>query len=150
MDLSPSKGIQHLKRAVLEKRLLNPDRRKVAFALLGGLAALVGVYIVSERQRVWVTVGPLSVVPINSVLPFEYDGQYAYLRKTADGTIIALSQRCSHQGCRIAFDLPSNQFRCPCHQGVFTAQGDVVSGRPIRALERFATRRDGDNIQIFI
>lgn len=150
MDLSPSAGIQHLKRAILKARVLNPERRKFAFAVLGGLVAVVGGYILSERQRVWVAVGPLASIPADNVLPFEYEGEYAYLRRTGDRTVLALSQKCSHQGCRIAFDMPSALFKCPCHQGVFTPEGEVVSGKPIRPLQRFETRLEGDTIQILI
>jgi len=150
MDLSPSAGIQHLKRAILEKRLLNPERRKFAFAALGALAASVIGYLVMERRRVWVTVGSLESIPADDVFQFTHEDQHVFLRRTASTTVLALSQRCSHWGCIVRFDAPSNQFRCPCHLGVFNSNGDVLSGAPVRPLESFETRIDGDNIQVRI
>lgn len=149
MDLSPSAGIQHLKRAVLEKRVFSPSRRKFAFGAIGAAVAAVIGYVFYE-PREWITVGPVSSIPADTVLPFVHEDKKVFLRKIAAGDVIALSQRCSHQGCVLRWDGPANQFKCPCHFGVFTANGQVVSGAPVRPLESFETRIEGDQLQVFI
>ena len=52
----------------------------------------------------------------------------------------ALSAVCQHLGCRVRWDAPRKQFRCPCHGGVYDRDGHVVSGPPPRPLERLPVR----------
>ena len=60
---------------------------------------------------------------------------------TQDGeTFTAFNARCPHLGCAFAFDETRNQFVCPCHRGVFDANGAVISGPPPRALDRLQTK----------
>lgn len=56
------------------------------------------------------------------------------------GTVIALSNRCTHLGCAVRHDPESVQapLVCPCHDGLFSATGDVIGGPPTRPLQRFA------------
>jgi cytochrome b6-f complex iron-sulfur subunit len=47
----------------------------------------------------------------------------------------ALSTVCPHLGCRVRWE--QKRFFCPCHNGVFDREGNVVSGPPPRALDRY-------------
>jgi Rieske Fe-S protein len=38
------------------------------------------------------------------------------------------------------------QFFCPCHNGVYDKQGNVVSGPPPRPLDRYELKVDGEQI----
>jgi menaquinol-cytochrome c reductase iron-sulfur subunit len=68
---------------------------------------------------------------------------------TEDGRdYIAMSNICSHLGCRVRWIEDQDQFFCPCHNGVFDKEGNVLSGPPPRPLERFEVKvEDG---QLFI
>ncbi len=58
--------------------------------------------------------------------------------KTEDSReFVALSNICTHLGCRVRWVDESRQFYCPCHAGVFDEDGDVVSGPPPRPLDRY-------------
>jgi Rieske Fe-S protein len=59
-----------------------------------------------------------------------------------DQTVHALSATCTHLGCRVRWDAKAARFRCPCHGGVFDAQGNVVEGPPPRPLDRVEARLD--------
>jgi menaquinol-cytochrome c reductase iron-sulfur subunit len=52
----------------------------------------------------------------------------------------ALSNICSHLGCRVRWVADQSEFFCPCHGGVFSKDGDVVAGPPPRPLDRFDVR----------
>jgi menaquinol-cytochrome c reductase iron-sulfur subunit len=57
---------------------------------------------------------------------------------------VALSSRCMHLGCPVRYIPAAERFVCPCHGGVYDFTGEVVSGPPVRPLDRFYTRvRDG-------
>jgi cytochrome b6-f complex iron-sulfur subunit len=51
--------------------------------------------------------------------------------------IVAVSALCTHFSCVLNWDPQARTFVCPCHDGVFSATGDVISGLPTRALDTF-------------
>lgn len=53
---------------------------------------------------------------------------------------LALTARCSHLGCLVAYDAVARQFRCPCHRSVYDAQGRRVSGPAEQGLAHLAVR----------
>lgn len=60
----------------------------------------------------------------------------------------ALSNVCTHLGCRVRWVEDETQFFCPCHNAVFDKQGNVVSGPPPRPLDTFEVKVE--NGQLFI
>jgi Rieske Fe-S protein len=53
---------------------------------------------------------------------------------------VAMSNICTHLGCRVRWIAEREQFYCPCHNGVFDREGNVVSGPPPRPLDRYETK----------
>jgi len=48
-------------------------------------------------------------------------------------TFNAFSNSCPHLGCKVHWEPREEHFLCPCHQGVFTAEGIAVSGPPAQS-----------------
>ena len=48
-------------------------------------------------------------------------------------TFNAFSNNCPHLGCKVHWDPREERFMCPCHQGVFNADGIAVSGPPAQS-----------------
>jgi len=61
---------------------------------------------------------------------------------------IALSSRCTHQGCTISFDPEMNQLPCPCHGSIFSTGGEVLSGPADAPLHKFSISREGNILTI--
>lgn len=61
---------------------------------------------------------------------------------------VALSNICTHLGCRVRWVTDEQKFFCPCHNGVFDKDGNVVSGPPPRPLDRFEVKEE--NGQLFV
>jgi len=61
---------------------------------------------------------------------------------------VAMSNICTHLGCRVRWISDQSQFFCPCHNAIFDEEGLVVSGPPPRPLDRYETKVE--NNQIFI
>ncbi|NND02537.1 MAG: Rieske 2Fe-2S domain-containing protein [Acidimicrobiia bacterium] len=80
------------------------------------------------------TVSP-DAVPENTVI--EVPQARAYLTKI-DGQVVALSEVCSHLGCRVPFCDSSGQFECPCHGSVFNRAGDFIAGPAPRGMDMYA------------
>lgn len=81
------------------------------------------------------TVAP-DAVPENTVI--EVPQARAYLTKI-NGQIVALSEVCSHLGCRVPFCDSSGQFECPCHGSIFNRAGDFLAGPAPRGMDMYAT-----------
>ena len=59
-----------------------------------------------------------------------------YIKRTQDDEVVAISAGCTHLGCIVSWDEQQNIFKCPCHDGRFDADGNVISGPPPAALKR--------------
>ena len=67
--------------------------------------------------------------------------------------LIALSARCTHQGCSVSWDGSARQFACPCHKSVFTLEGDnLPNHKATRPLERLSLSivdtQDGKQVRV--
>jgi menaquinol-cytochrome c reductase iron-sulfur subunit len=58
-----------------------------------------------------------------------------YVVKGSDGRPHVLSAVCPHLGCSIGWNEDRRQFVCPCHNGVFSADGRLISGPPPRGMD---------------
>ncbi|MEA2418944.1 MAG: menaquinol-cytochrome c reductase iron-sulfur subunit [Thermoleophilaceae bacterium] len=61
---------------------------------------------------------------------------------------VAISTRCAHLGCPVRYIQASQKFVCPCHGGVYGFEGQVEGGPPVRPLDRFYARVQGQRVQI--
>ncbi len=141
-------------------------RRRVLtwLTVIGGAvaAALVavpsGLFLLGLRRapQVWRTVGRLESFALGSTTevsfadpsPLPWSGvsaqTAAWLRRAPDGDLTAFSIHCTHLGCPVRWLADAELFMCPCHGGVFYADGRVASGPPPRSLVRYPVRvRDG-------
>ncbi|MCB8933401.1 MAG: ubiquinol-cytochrome c reductase iron-sulfur subunit [Fimbriimonadaceae bacterium] len=149
-----------------------PTRRKVLawligvinavvfFTVVGPVMGLVGGPLRRKAKGVWVPVlddGALAVGQTREVrfaIPIKdgyqtVDRQYVlYLYRHPD-QVVAIDPACTHLGCRVKFQDAKMRYFCPCHGGVFDAEGRVVSGPPPKALERHPVRIKGGKIEVF-
>lgn len=70
------------------------------------------------------------------------DLQVEFLR--VDGGFVARSLLCTHFGCFVEWKPEQRRYLCPCHDGVFEADGSVLYGPPQRPLLELPVRREGD------
>jgi len=60
--------------------------------------------------------------------------------------LIALSAKCTHTGCTVAWQ--EDLFACPCHGSKFNPDGSVVEGPASQPLAPYAAKLEGDNILV--
>lgn len=63
-----------------------------------------------------------------------------------DGEIMALSEKCTHLGCRVPFCESSNRFECPCHGSVFNRAGELLTGPSPRGLDQHPVELGEDGL----
>ncbi len=153
-----------------KKEISRRDFMKIATGAIGGLIALgfgipavtyiVGPVLIEGQALEWIQLGAISKIELGKPTLFKVritrqtgwianEEEYSVYVITENGRdFIAMSNICTHLGCRIRWIPDQDQFFCPCHNGVFDKQGNVVSGPPPRPLDRYETKVEND--QLFI
>lgn len=72
----------------------------------------------------------------------------AYVKRSKEDEVIAISAGCTHLGCIVTWDEDSETFKCPCHNGIYDEEGRVVSGPPPAPLRRHITRVEDGKIYL--
>ncbi len=129
----------------------------LADAVLVGLAggALVGLvrFFLPGRAEGDVTDAvvpqPVSAITPNSGLLFPFGRRPALLVRDEAGEFTAFLATCSHLACTVTYDPTARHIVCPCHQGLFDLEGNVMSGPPPKPLERLEVEIDADTIHVF-
>ncbi|HUY27793.1 MAG TPA: Rieske (2Fe-2S) protein [Candidatus Binataceae bacterium] len=159
-------------RTVLNEAPLSPERRallaKVSLGLMALAAALVAVpvvgFIIGPLIRrfpdVWRPVGKADDFQIGQTVrvsfrdpsPLAWAGvtaeTAAWLRRDAGGKFTAFAINCTHLGCPVRWLPDANLFMCPCHGGVYYADGRVAGGPPPRPLFQYPVRVNGAMVEI--
>lgn len=148
------------------------DRRRVLTLLSVGAgaaaAALVGIpllgFIVaplfSKPQSAWRSVGRVEQfeegqtveVSFRDASPESWAGvtakTAAWLRRNGKTEFIAFSVNCTHLGCPVRWVADADLFMCPCHGGVYYADGKVAGGPPPLPLRRYPLRIRNGEVEI--
>ena len=141
---------------------------KVAILGIGGFIGLsLGIpavgYVISPAQtenqsQEWIRVGSTTKVEVGTPTLFKIkierttgwivnEEELSVYVLTEDGRdYVVMSNICTHLGCRIRWIAEKGQFFCPCHNGVFNKNGDVVSGPPPKPLNRFEVKIENNEI----
>lgn len=110
------------------------------------VAYLLGPVLRRKEYLEWVPVGNVNDFPagetklISFQNPFSepWDGATAkvpaYVRHSAEGEFTVFAINCAHLGCPVRWFSESQLFMCPCHGGVYYADGSRASGPPERGL----------------
>ena len=123
-----------------------------------GIPAIAYVMGPALKQSVgeWVQLG--SVTKIETGVPTLFktiiqtqtgwimtDEEFSVYVLTEDGqNYVAMSNVCTHLGCRVRWVADQDGFFCPCHNGAFAKDGTVTGGPPPRPLDRFESKVEND------
>lgn len=63
--------------------------------------------------------------------------------RRAGNAFTARSLLCTHMGCPVTWREPDQRYVCPCHGGLYDAEGRVVEGPPPRGLDQVPAAVEG-------
>lgn len=128
--------------------------------LVPSIIYVIGPALRKEEPQEWVRLGSVSKVELGTPTLFKFkikrqagwivnEEEISLYVYTDDGReFIALSNICTHLGCRVRWIEEQNEFFCPCHNAAFDKRGDVASGPPPSPLDRFELKIEND--QLFV
>jgi menaquinol-cytochrome c reductase iron-sulfur subunit len=137
------------------------DFMKTAIVTISGLiGAAIGLpaipYIIGPALKrnidAWIRLGSANKVELNNPTLFKTrietqtgwinteEELSVYVLTTNGQDFIAMSNICTHLGCRVRWIPDQESFFCPCHNGVFSKDGNVIDGPPPRPLDRFESK----------
>ena len=121
-----------------------------------GVGGVVSRFLVGDslepKDGEWVQLGNLADYPVGQVhkVPFSYRTTDAWQKVERSGTLytfsddgsnyVALDGTCTHLGCLVRWKQENNHFACPCHEGLFSKEGQVLAGAPSKPLRQLQTK----------
>jgi cytochrome b6-f complex iron-sulfur subunit len=127
-----------------------------------GLGILAGLEVLGVVTTYFFSAGPRSVAapkqlmeagPVENFTPGSvspFMGGRFYLARQHDGGFIALSLRCTHLGCSIAWEEEKKRFICPCHSSAFDISGEVLNPPAARALDYYTVMVENGIVKVDI
>ena len=153
-----------------KSHLTRNDFVKGVVALMGSIMGAVIVlpaigYVLAPALKktssdAWIPLGPLDSYPIGTPTTFNFTrtkvngwekttnsyGVYVLRKDETDTTVF--SNVCTHLSCRVIWNEEPRQYICPCHDGRFGINGEIISGPQPRPLDTYETKVEEGNLFI--
>lgn len=161
-----------------EQRITQDDPRVVSrrwlllkigalFNVIVGIAIATPVvrYLLGPARRQgaydsWISLGPTGQFPIGETRLASYSNPYSHpwdgatdqtacwVRHVSASTFQVFAINCAHLGCPVRWFPQSKLFMCPCHGGVYYADGGRASGPPERGLFEYSYKVVNNELHI--
>ncbi len=131
-----------------------------ALGILGSMAGLAAAFVANafgrKRARPWIRVGAAEDLDSETFKKHvvAVERTHVWMRESAPLIVyvkdyypeepVALLATCTHLGCSVTWVPDHDEFRCPCHGGVYDEKGTNVKGPPPRPLTKLETRIEGE------
>jgi Rieske Fe-S protein len=124
------------------------------------VAFLVGPVLRRKDYRNWVALGnaadfhpgETTLVTFRNPYQHPWDGETAnvpaYVRCSEEGQYTVFAINCAHLGCPVRWFSESQLFMCPCHGGIYYADGSRASGPPERGLFTYEMKVEDGKLMI--
>jgi nitrite reductase/ring-hydroxylating ferredoxin subunit len=113
-----------------------------------------------DSYKSWVSLGDVGNFPVGETRLASYrtpwketwdgetDNVACYVRREGSSQFTVFAINCAHLGCPVRWFPQSQLFMCPCHGGVYYADGSRASGPPERGLFTYDYKIDNGQLQI--
>ncbi|MGC1422875.1 MAG: Rieske 2Fe-2S domain-containing protein [Terracidiphilus sp.] len=167
--LPPPGAHEQMERLETERVTRRTFLMNVGIALNAAVALLIATPVVSyllgpvlrrKEYLQWIAIGNVNDFSVGETKlisfqnPFSdpWDGETAkvpaYVRRSAPEEFTVFAINCAHLGCPVRWFSESQLFMCPCHGGVYYADGSRASGPPERGLFTYELKVQGGKLLI--
>jgi quinol---cytochrome c reductase iron-sulfur subunit, bacillus type len=166
LETPPQALSEEAESAVVSRRWLLL-KASIALNGLAGLALAYPIirYFFSPAKpgkdfKSWISLGTLDAFPVGQTRLAYYKNPYArgwdgqtdntacYVRRIANSDVQVFAVNCAHLNCPVRWFPESQLFMCPCHGGVYYADGSRASGPPPRGLFTYQWKIAGEELHI--
>ena len=124
------------------------------------IAYIVGPALQRSEAQEWIRLGSIKKVELGTPTLFKtkIERQTGWILNETELSIyvltdngrdyVAMSNICTHLGCRVRWISDQKQFFCPCHNASFDQDGGVVDGPPPSPLDRYEVKVEDE--QLFV
>lgn len=124
------------------------------------IAYLLGPVLKRKSYLEWIAIGDIGDYPRGETKLVTYRNPFtdpwdgatanvpAYVRCAPDGALTVFAINCAHLGCPVRWFAESQLFMCPCHGGVYYADGSRASGPPERGLFTYEMKIESAKLMI--
>jgi menaquinol-cytochrome c reductase iron-sulfur subunit len=137
-------------------------------ALIGAVVGLPAIaYLLQPALRstttdTWIPLGKLDSFTIGVPTLFTFtrsmvngwekstNSYGVFVLRKSQNEVEVFSNVCTHLSCRVNWNADEQQYICPCHDGRFSLDGQVVSGPPPRPLDKYATKVEEGTLSIHL
>ena len=130
-------------------------RREVLKTVAGAGMALLLAGRASADTDKWTAVGKSEIFaagkPQRVTVPH---GGVLYVTRTDAKILTAVSAKCTHRGCEVAWTADASQLQCPCHGAAFASSGKNIHGtshhldKPLPALASLPVREKSGMVEV--
>lgn len=153
-----------------KKEISRRNFMQLTIAAIGGVIGLtLGIpavaYIIepalkNKQAQSWIRLGSTSKIELGVPTLFKStiqqqtgwitsEEELSVYVLTEDGRdYVAMSNVCTHLGCRVRWISDQGKFICPCHNGVFDKTGKVLAGPPPKPLNRYEVKVESNDLFI--
>jgi menaquinol-cytochrome c reductase iron-sulfur subunit len=133
-------------------------------AIAAALAIPAGFYLLlppSARKKAdWIDASDVNSIPqgVPTEVSFQrrrVDGwkvtsekATAWIVRKDQTQVVAFAPQCTHLGCAYHWENQDKAFVCPCHNSVFSSDGNVIGGPAPRPLDRYEVKVEDGRIKI--
>jgi menaquinol-cytochrome c reductase iron-sulfur subunit len=141
---------------------------RFSLAISGAVGAVLGLPVIGfllapltrKEPRVWRPVGRVDDFTVGETVSVRFEDASAlpwagvtartaaWLRRDDESRFTAYSVHCTHLGCPVRWVADAQLFLCPCHGGVYYADGSVSAGPPPHPLPTYPVRVRGGQVEI--
>ncbi|MFD8379659.1 FAD-dependent oxidoreductase [Streptomyces sp. NPDC059679] len=116
------------------------DPRRVGSVVREGMSFLkhqahVARHFVGDRLPPTTAPAPEDLAPGDGAV-LRVGGHRCAVHRDDSGQLHAVSARCTHLGCLVAFNRAEQAWECPCHGSRFASDGRILQGPAVRPLEQ--------------
>jgi Rieske Fe-S protein len=151
---------------------VNSDRRDFleAAALSGVVVLVTGIplasYVIAPAMKKgigrWIDFGTAENLTPGAVSMLTYDFMakdgwlvlpqrgFIWVKTGSDRQLTVFSSTCTHLACSVVWREAEHIFECPCHSGIFDADGRPISGPPKRPLDVLKHKVENGKLMVYL
>jgi len=129
---------------------------------LPAVGYLLGPGLKADTTDAWIPVGKVEDFPPDQPTLVSFtrtkingwektvNSYGVFVVKPSNADIYAMSNVCTHLSCRVNWKDDAKDFLCPCHDGHFDIEGEVLEGPPPRPMDRYETKIEDGTLYVHL